>query len=60
MGTADCLTATGGETHTGPGYTFTLHTTGARPAGFTLDLARAPGLHYTRTNQPNPTQPEPP
>jgi hypothetical protein len=51
-GVSDELNAvgTGSNIYAGPGYRLTLHwETGARwPAGFTLDLSRAPGLHYER------------
>lgn len=58
-GTADRLTATNDQAYSGPGYTLTLHTpAGPRPSGFTLDLARAPGLLYTHVDQADTTRPE--
>ncbi|MEU5136851.1 serine hydrolase domain-containing protein [Streptomyces californicus] len=60
-GTADRLTATTDQAYAGPGYTLTLHTPpGARPPCFTLDLARAPGLHYTGIDRDDISRPEPP
>ncbi|MFF2226948.1 serine hydrolase domain-containing protein [Streptomyces globisporus] len=60
-GTADRLTATTGQSYTGPGYALTLHAPpGARPPGFTLDLPRAPRLHYAHVDQAGTNRPEPP
>ncbi|WP_327391462.1 hypothetical protein OG728_38980 (plasmid) [Streptomyces microflavus] len=56
-GTADRLTATNDQAYSGPGYTLTLNApAGPRPSGFTLDLARAPGLLYAHVDQADTTR----
>ncbi|WP_328953265.1 serine hydrolase domain-containing protein [Kitasatospora purpeofusca] len=50
-GRGDQLVSSGPLSHSGPGYRLTIRPTGrhdAAPDGFTLDLDRAPGLHFKR------------
>ncbi|MFE0458144.1 serine hydrolase domain-containing protein [Kitasatospora sp. NPDC058965] len=50
-GTYNRLVRTGSRTHAGPGYQLTLSSADrgdSTPKSFTLDLIRAPRLHYTR------------
>lgn len=59
-GTADQLsrTCTDGQTYAGPGYTLTVSATDTLTNdhlnAFTLDLLRAPALHYQLTSSGNP------
>ncbi|MFG3056900.1 radical SAM protein [Kitasatospora sp. NPDC048239] len=50
-GSGDRLVSSGPLSHSGPGYRLTLHSADgheAAPDGFSLNLDRAPGLHYKR------------
>ena len=50
-GRGDQLVSSGTLSHSGPGYRLTMRSADghdAAPDGFTLDLDRAPGLHFTR------------